>query len=170
MVVFLVLFVILVYMDNKPKVTPHTWTGPEYAHKEKSMDWLWTIGLITVVGAIATLYLHSYIFGIFILVSGASLIFFSVREPLNVTFTITGDGITIAGKDFPYSKLKGFNIIEYPTYSRLLVMTDGHFLPVINLPLPLSSQNEAYDILIKFIPELPLEESPSMKFMEKLGF
>jgi hypothetical protein len=157
-------------MDNKPNITPHTWTGPEYNHSEKSIDWLWTIGLLAIVGFIITLFFHSYVFGIFILVSGASLIFFSVRNPDEVSFTLTNDGITIGKKDYPYKNLKGFKIKEGVEWAKLLVMTDAKFLPILTLPLPEASVSEAYDILIQVVPELPLEESPSMLFMEKLGF
>jgi hypothetical protein len=157
-------------MDNKPKITPHTWTGPEYSHVPKSVDWFWAIGLVAIVGFIITLFFHSYVFGIFILVSGGCLIFFGVRHPHEVTFTITADGINIAGKEYAYRNLKGFAIKEHSPWSKLLILTDGKFLPVHSLPIPEESNSEVYSILIQFIPELPLEESPSVIFMEKLGF
>lgn len=157
-------------MENKPQIEPHTWNGPEYKHAPKSIDWLWTIGLLAVVGFVVALFFHNYIFGIFILVSGATLIFFSIRHPQDVSFLLTKDSINIAGKEYPYKKLKGFKIKENEEENKLLIMTDGHFLPILTIPLPIESSKQVYDILIEFLPELPLEESPSMIFMEKLGF
>ncbi len=157
-------------MDNKPKIEPHSWTGPEYDHTQKNIDWLWTVGLISIIGFILTIIFKSYVFGIFILVSGGTLIFFSIRNPQELSFTLTDESIVIEGKDFPYKKLKGFKIKENESGNKLLIMTDAHFLPVITLPIPKDASQNAYNILIQFIPELNLEESPSMKFMEKLGF
>lgn len=157
-------------MDDKPKIEPHTWSGPEYAHEEKSMDFFWTIGLVAILGFIVAVIFKSYVFGIFLLVSGASLIFFYIRPPQEVTFTLNGESINIAGKEYLYKNLKGFMVKRNIPWSKLLIMTDGKFLPILTLPLPSESDKEAYDILIQFIPELPLEESPSMKFMEKIGF
>lgn len=157
-------------MDEKPKIEPHTWSGPEYAHTEKSMDFFWAIGLISVLAFIVAVIFKSYVFGIFLLVSGASLIYFYIRPPQEVTFTITGESINIAGKEYLYKDLKGFMVKRNSPWSKLLIMTDSKFLPILTLPLPSESDKEAYNILIQFLPELPLTESPSMQFMEKLGF
>ncbi len=157
-------------MDDKPKIEPHTWSGFEYSHEEKSMDFFWAIGLVAVLGFIVAVIFKSYVFGIFLLVSGASLIFFYIRPPQEVTFTLNGESINIAGKEYLYKNLKGFMVKRNTPWSKLLIMTDGKFLPILTLPLPSESDKEAYDILIQFIPELPLEESPSMLFMEKIGF
>ena len=148
-----------------------TWSTPEYSHKERSNDWLWTVGLIVIVGCGFALWFHNYIFAIFIFIAGASLIMFSIREPGEVTFKIETDGFTMGRDTYDWDKLKSFNIKEKETeeYAKLLIETKKHFLPVYTIILPKKMIEQVKNNLIKVIPTSEINESQSMLFAEKIG-
>lgn len=146
------------------------WTAPEYIVKEHSVDFLWGIGLIAILGAGITLWFHSYLFAVFILVSGASLILFSVHRPRDVTFTIKTEGFMIDTVTYEWKNIKGFTIKNDHPYVKLLIMTSRSFLPVFTIPVPQNMMSEVQESLLQVAPVLELQESPSVIFMEKLGF
>lgn len=146
------------------------WRAPEYDHKEKGVDFFWTIGLIALVGAIIAIWKGNYVFGIFIIVSGACLIFFTMRKPEDVDFSINSDGINMGKDKHPWNNIKSFNIKDGSPYSKLMIETTKKFLPIYTLPLPSSLEDKTRSSLLKIIPNSEIQESPSMLFMEKLGF
>lgn len=146
------------------------WSAPEYKHKEKSVDFLWTIGLSTIVLAVAAVWLHNYLFAVFILISGGTLILFSIRNPQEVTFAIETSGITMGKDKYEWKKVKGFNIKKENNEALLLIELDKYMLPVYTIPLPIDIAPEIKESLLKIIPNKEIEESPSMKFIEKIGF
>ncbi len=152
------------------KIKKIEWTAPEYKHVEKSVDFLWAIGVIALVIAGIAIWQRNYIFAIFIITAGASLILFSIRHPLEVSFGIDTEGLTMGKDKYPWKRLKGFHIKKEEDHSTLLIETDKYFLPVYTIPMKLEITDEIKDELIKVIPNIELEESKSMLFMEKMGF
>jgi hypothetical protein len=147
-----------------------TWQGPEYAHEEKSADFIWTIALITLVAVGIAVWLANYVFAIFIFIAGCCLILFSIRPPEMVDFSIETEGMTIGKAKYGWKSIKGFRIVKGDPYAKLLIETSRKFLPIFTIPLPSERATETKETLLKVIPETELEESRSMKLMEKLGF
>jgi len=154
------------------KIDTIEWSAPEYVHKERDNDWFWTIGLIAIVAFGVAIWLHNFIFAIFILISGASLIMFTMRPPQEVTFAIETKGITMGRDLYPWKDIKSFNIKnnDHDSYAKLLIETSNHFLPIYTLPFSKEMVNEIKETLLKVIPRSEINESQSMLFMEKLGF
>ncbi len=146
------------------------WSAPEYTHIPKNTDWFWSIGLVALVGAGLAVWFHNYIFAIFILLSGASLIMTGIHHPLEVEFEISTAGLRINKDTYSYKKIKGYKMTRGSPYAKLLVETDKYFIPVLTIPVPEEYAQEVNDELMKVLPLLELEESASMIFMEKLGF
>lgn len=146
------------------------WQATEYNHKERGADWFWTIGLVTLVVCITAIWFHNYVFALFVLISGGSLILFTLRHPQVMTFSIDKEGLSI-GKDLhTWNKIKGFRVKDDGINPKLLVMTSRHFLPIYTIPLSLELVASIKEVLLRIIPEMQIEESGSMIFMEKLGF
>lgn len=146
------------------------WSAPEYKHKEKSVDFLWAIGLGTIVVCGAALWFSNYLFAVFIFISGCSLILFSIRHPQEVHFVIETSGITLGKDKYEWKKIKGFRVKKEEDYAVLLIELDKYLLPIYTIPLPLDQVQTVKDSLIKILPNIELEESKSIKFMEKIGF
>ena len=148
------------------------WTVPEYNHKEHDNDWFWAIGLITIVACIIAIFLHNYIFSIFILISGGCLIMFTMRPPQEIDFSIKTEGLTM-GKDlYPWKNIKAFDIKnkESDVFGKLMVETHKHLLPVYTIPFPKEKEIQIKESLLKVTTRKEIEESKTMVFMEKIGF
>jgi hypothetical protein len=146
------------------------WDALEYNHKERSVDWYWSVGLITIVVCVIAIWTKSYVFGIFLLIAGASLVLFSIRHPQKVNFSIETSGLTMGKDKYEWSRIKGFDIKKGEDISKLLIETNKHFLPVYTIPIPNDLVPEVKESLQKIIPLIELSESQSLIFMEKLGF
>lgn len=154
------------------KINTIEWSAPEYVHKERSNDWFWAIGLVTIVACGIAIWLHNYVFAIFLLISGGCLIMFTLRAPQEVKYVIETKGLTM-GKDLhTWKSIKSFNIKKNDTDSsaKLLIETGKHFLPIYTIPLPKELAEEVKDTLLKVATRSEIDESRSMIFMEKLGF
>ena len=145
------------------------WEAPEYNHKKRTPDFLWTIGLIALAIAIASIWFGNLVFAIFVLVAGASLIMFTIREPGQMNFAIKTEGLMVGKDKYEWKNIKGFNIIKGDPYGKLLIETSKYFLPVYAIPLPMSVVEGVKVELSKVIPKAEIKESASMAFAEKIG-
>ena len=146
------------------------WSAPEYKHEEKSIDFIWAIGLIALVMCVIATWKQNYLFAIFIFISGCSLVLFSIRHPQEVNFSIETSGLTMGKDKYEWKKIKGFHIKKEEARAVLLIEINKYFLPVYTIPLPIELVDTVRESLSKIIPNIELEESKSTKFMEKLGF
>ena len=148
------------------------WSAPEYNHKERSNDWFWALGLITLVAVIIAIVLKNYVFAVFLAVAGCTLIMFTMRHPQDVKFIIETKGLTMGRDLHAWKDLKSFNVKnnEKDVYAKLLIMTSKYFLPIYTIPFPKEKIDEIKETLLKVLPRSEIDESPSMLFMEKLGF
>ncbi|MEI6659798.1 MAG: hypothetical protein WCK91_00010 [bacterium] len=146
------------------------WRAPEYAHSNRGIDFFWTIGIVAVLGAILALWSRDFIFAIFILISGFCLIIFTIRKPHEIEFSIESGGISMGRDKYSWKNIKGFDLKTGAPYMKLLIETDKRFLPVYTIPLPVDMSDEVRSSIIRVVPNIELEESQSMLFMERLGF
>jgi len=154
------------------KINTIEWSAPEYSHKERDNDWFWAIGLITIIACGIAIWLHNYIFAVFLAISGCCLIMFTLRHPPDVKYLIETKGLTM-GKDLhTWKSIKSFNVKnnDKDEYAKLLIETSKHFLPIYTIPLPKNLIDEVKDTLLKVTTRSEIDESRSMVFMEKLGF
>jgi len=162
----------IINIMDEIKINTMNWTVPEYTHKERGNDWFWALGLITIVACGIAIWLHNYVFSIFIIISGASLILFTLRHPQDVTYIIETKGLSM-GKDlYKWKDLKSFNVKnnEIDIYGKLLIETKKHFLPIYTIPFPKELESQIKEILLLVLPRSEIDESKSMVFAEKLGF
>jgi len=154
------------------KINKIEWSAPEYSHRERDNDWFWAIGLITIVAFGIAIWLHNYVFAIFLFLAGASLILFTLRHPQNVNYVIETKGLAM-GKDFyEWKNIKSFNMKHRDENDnpKLLIETGKYFLPIYTIPFEKEKETEIKEALLLIIPRSDIDESKSMIFMEKLGF
>lgn len=148
------------------------WIAPEYLYKEHSNDWFWTIGLIALVGTIAAIWFESYVFAIFIFISGISLIMFTVKQPKIFEFTIDNKGLMVGKEEFFWKDLKSFNIkeLESSEFNKLLVETSKSFLPIYSFFIPKEITEKIRREVGKMVRKSEIDESRTIQFAEKIGF
>ncbi len=156
------------------KKDPITWHNHEYEHREKSRDWFFAVGIITVSAFVIAILFNNYILSILILLGGACMILFGNKEPDHVRFEINGAGILIDNVLYPFGTLHSFWVenndhLELP--SRLFIRSNKTLVPLIHIPLIWDvDPEEVRTHLLEHIPEEEQHESVSHMVMEYLGF
>ncbi|MEK7147997.1 MAG: hypothetical protein AAB758_01740, partial [Patescibacteria group bacterium] len=145
------------------------WDAHEYEHKERSSDWFWAVGIISISISIASIIFGNIIFAILILLSAFSLALFINRPPENVHVVITERGITKDKIHYPYSTLDSYWLDSDHPHPKILLRSEKMFMPIIRIPIGDTDPVELDELLAQFLPEkyhsLPLVE----KILEYLG-
>lgn len=155
------------------KVAPFRfeWEAHEYEHKERSQDWFWAMGILSVAIAAAVAIFGNVIFAIFILVAVFSLALFVNRPPENIRVVVDERGITRDRILYPYSTLESFWIDVDHSHPKIFVASEKIFLPLIVIPIGRDVDlEELHEALSQFLREKPLTLPWVEKILEFLGF
>lgn len=160
--------------ESHPATAPHLpliWQAFEYPHREKSNDWFWALGIITVGASVAAIFMHNILFALLIIVAGVALGLVSSREPDLVTFEISRRGIRIDDNLYPYQNLEGFWIEDHQHMftPKLLLKSKKWLMPVVVIPIEEVEPEDVYAALLFFLPEEELHEPFAHKIMEFVG-
>ena len=155
----------------EPKLRSVVWEAPEHHHIEKTHDWYWALGILTIAISVTALFLGNILFGMLILIAGGVLSIAAAREPQIIPFAVTLRGVRVGNDLFPYSTLESFFIDEdNPLGPQLLIRSKRMFMPLLVIPLPEDSIDEIDEIIGDRLPEEELEEPFFNKLLEFLGF
>lgn len=154
---------------QKPKALQ--WNTSEYEHKERSSDWFWAVGIMTVAIAITAIIFNNILFAIVIILSGFGLALFAARHPKDVLVEINERGIRMDSHFYPYHSLESFWVDEEDEdYPKILLKSQKLIMPYIVIPIEEVSADKVRDTLSKFLPEVYHSESNLQKLIEYLGF
>ena len=156
---------------------PIIWETYHYLHYEKSADWKWSVGIVSVTIALVSFMFANITFGVLILIGTLALLLHALQPPKVLRFEINTTGIRIDQESWSFANLKAFWIEdnkEFHIPSRILFQTDGAVTTMLILPLPIETdQRDIHDIheeLVKILPEKKINESMFQKILEYLGF
>lgn len=148
-----------------------SWSAPEYEERERSADWFWALGVIVATGAATAIIYSNYFFAILLLLGGGLLWFYGKKSPDWVEYELTGKGLRIKSRLYPYQYIKSFWVQKEPNKPLLFIKTERFFMPIISIPIEHDIAAQIHDIfLAKGIPEEEMREHPSEKIMDALGF
>ena len=147
------------------------WQAPEYRHYQRSNDWFWAVGIITICIAILAFIFNDALFGILILLSAGILVFYVIRIPQDVEYEINQRGIVVGKELHPYLTIESFWIETRGNIEpKIILKSKKAFLPYIIIPVHDESADEVASILRNFLEEKELSEPVAFKVMEYLGF
>lgn len=141
-----------------------TWKTYEHIHTDKSSDWYWIVGVVTVTIAIIAILLNNIIFAVLILIGSFTLTLLASKKPNLVNVTISSTGIMFNKTLFAYSGIESFWVETRDSYPRLLLKPKKLFAPFIVILLEDADPDDVRDILEK---KLPAEEHAE-PLLEKL--
>ena len=145
----------------------------EFDYKEKTADWFWAVGIITVsIAAVAIIY-DNPLFAVFMALAGLTVGMTARKLPRVITFEINTKGIIVDGVLYPYGNLKSFWVEESKwAPPKLLVKSEKFITPILVIPIETDVANASAvrGFLLSFLPEEKLLEPFSHKFMNYLGF
>ena len=88
------------------------WQAHEFEHKPKDRQWYWSVGIIAVGVAVASLLLQDYLFSVIAVIGGFTLMLVGSARPTRNTYTLTESGFMVGRDLVPYSKISRFAISE----------------------------------------------------------
>ena len=147
------------------------WEAHEYEHKERSTDWFWAVGIVSVSLAVTSIILGNIIFGLLILIGTAVLSLFALRPPETINVSLDEKGIVKGHVRYPYSSLESFWIDTDHPHKKIILQSEKLFMPLITVPLGPSTDidklhEKLSQVLTEKYHELPLIE----KLLDYLGF
>ena len=147
------------------------WQAPEYHHYQRSNDWFWAVGIITVSIATLAFVFNNALFGILILLSACILIFYVLRPPENIEYEVNQRGIVVGKELHPYLTIEAFWLETRGNIEpKIILKSKKTFLPYIIIPVHNESADEVASVLRNFLEEKELSEPMAFKVMEYLGF
>jgi hypothetical protein len=145
-----------------------SWTFPEYTQHQRKKGWYVWATLIFLALLAYAIFSANFLFGLILILVVIILFTYHHREPLEINFEISGDGILIGERQFDYKDFKKFWLVyEPPAIKNLYLEQTSPFKPVIVIPL----QNENPVKVRKFLKEVLTEdlEKESESTTEALG-
>jgi hypothetical protein len=152
---------------------PLIWEALEYEHTERSSDWYWAVGIISVSVAIISIMLGNIIFAIVVMVSAFALIVSARRHPKLVTYQLTSTGIHIDEERFPYGKLRCFWVDDNSAtdeISKIYFKSRDITTPLISLPLEDITPQEARGFLLHQLLEEEIHPPLLEQLLKHVGF
>ena len=140
------------------------WDAREYIPKDKNGGWY--VGLIVVclvLIAIAVL-LQWWTFVIVVILSGVALIFYSVRPPRVLHYSLTSKGLSEGNKLYDYAEYKSFGVLKEDDNFAIVLTPRKRFAPGVKVYFP---QDQGEKIVDAFGARLPMEEV-KLDFLDKI--
>ena len=147
-----------------------SWDAPEHLHIEKTNDWYWSVGIITITAAALAIIFNNFVFGILILVAAFALVVHAAKKPKMVHCEIDDRGIVLDEILYPFLTLESFWIDAHEQPSKILVKSHKTFMPFIVIYIEEVDPEQVREILLNYIAETEHREPFSLKLLEKFGF
>jgi hypothetical protein len=141
------------------------WDAHEYEHKERSSDWFWAVGIISVSVAVTAVILGNIIFGILVLISAFALSLFANRLPSTIHMIVDEKGVTRDKILYPYPTLKSFWIDTEHPHKKIILRSEKMFMPLIVIPL---GDETLVEKIHENLSSMLSEEFHSLPFVEKI--
>jgi len=147
-----------------------TWSAPEHYHTEKTNDWYWSVGLITLALAAAAFIFGQVITGIFVLVAAAALIIHISHTPRVLNCEINDRGVMVEKTMYPFLTLDSFWIAHDEDPAKLIMKSRKIFMPFIVIHIDDVDPEEVRQVLLRYIAETEHHEPFLMHLLERFGF
>lgn len=147
-----------------------SWNAPEHFHVEKSPDWYWGVGIITLALSAVCIILGNIITGIFVLVAAVALVLHASQPPRIAYHEINDRGILVHDKFYPFLSLESFWIPHDEVPSKIILKSRKVMMPYIIIYIEELDPEEVRALMLRYIAETEHHEHFLHKVLEGLGF
>lgn len=147
------------------------WRAPEFEHREKSADWYWILGIVTIVGALIAVIFSNILFAMFIIISGFIMGVYGSKNPDIIECEIDKRGIRINDNLYTFVSLHSFWIDETHKHHPVLLFTSKSTLSLqMSVLLPEEIADPVQDFLLSHMHEELQQESFTDRIMKWIHF
>jgi hypothetical protein len=147
-----------------------SWNAPEHFYVEKSPDWYWAVGIITLAIAAVTIILGNIITGIFVLVAAVALVIHASQPPRIVYHEINDRGLIVHDKFYSFLTLESFWIPHDEFPAKIILKSRKLLMPYIVLFIDELDPEEIREVMLRYIAETEHHEHFLHKVFERCGF
>ena len=138
-----------------------TWSAPEFIYYEKRTGW--NIG-VAIVGALLILLAfveRNFLLAVFIAISSILVIYWGMRKPDMLTYTLSEKGLDIQGKkSYPMESFVGFAIVELSEdATEAVIKTKRSINTYLKLILPPEERTRIEEFLKDHVEAMEYEET-----------
>ncbi|MBM3260869.1 hypothetical protein FJY93_00440 [Candidatus Kaiserbacteria bacterium] len=154
--------------------TPVTlrWEAYEHDHIERSADWYWALGIVTVSVVIISVLLHNILFGVVVVIAAFTIALIARTPPQLITFEISDRGIRTGKTLHRYSDIISFWVEDEIAHDRPVLLVDTTKWSAPNLVIPIEHIDP--DLVRSYLQERATEkhmmEPLTHKIVEFFGF
>lgn len=132
------------------------WTASEFIAHHKSAGWYGSFALaILGIAALVFLLTKDWVGPGAVVLVGISLIIFGARQPRQLQYALSGDGLLVANKYFPLDSFRSFTIIDEGAFSSIVFMPLKRFGQFITVYFDPHDEEKIINLLAS---RLPLED------------
>jgi hypothetical protein len=146
------------------------WEAPIHLYTEKSSDWYWAVGLITLALAAVAIMFGEIITGIFVIVAAAALVLHASHKPHAVRHEINDRGIINDQTLYPFLSLDSFWIPHDEFPAKIILKSRKLLMPYIIMYIDEVDPEDVRATLLKYIAETEHREHLLKRLLERLGF
>ena len=148
------------------------WQALEYEHREKDSNWYWAVGALGGVLAILALVFANLLVAILAVVGTCAVLLQGARPPAMVAYGLTGKGVRVGERLYPYDHLKSFWVSDEVEHKSKKIIIESHKLvPHIILPLPAEIPGESARVYLRDkLAEVRHEDTLADALGDVLGF
>ena len=147
-----------------------SWNAPEHYHVEKTPDWYWGVGIITLALAVVAFIFGNIITGIFVLVAAITLVLHASKPPRTIYHEVNDRGLVIHDTLYPFVSLESFWIPHDEFPSKIILKSRKTFMPFIIMLIDETDPEEIREVMLKYIAETEHREHFLHHILERLGF
>jgi len=146
-------------MNKNKEIIDVSWQAPEYEYYEKTTDWYWILGFVTVAIIMSSAIAGNWLLAVMSALCGFSVALYGSKEPETITFRITSEGVRAGRQMYRYEDLHVFWIDRHPWHdSRLLLHSKSAIAPHVVILLDGADQDEIRETLSKFLKEEEIQD------------
>ena len=148
-----------------------SWSASEFVSYQKGASWY--VGILTVVmivAAIIVLITSDFISaGVTILV-GILFLVFASRKPRVLTYAISSSGIQVGEKQYSFSELRSFAVIDEGSLRSIMLLPTQRFKPAVSIYYEPNEEQKIIDTLGSYLPHEERKQELIDRFMHKIRF
>jgi hypothetical protein len=142
-------------VEEHSRDTLMKWQAPEFEVYEKSPRWYLTMALILTAVVIYAIVTNSVIMTITFILIGVVGYIYLQKEPRNLTFAITPDGVIVGNEIYDFEDMDSFWIFYDPPHEKILSLhMRGRMMPFIHIPIGSENPVTMRHNLLNYVPEI----------------
>ncbi len=139
-----------------------SWNFPEYTTPERTKSWYIFAILFFIALLLYSVFTANFLFGLIIIMLVIIMFILHNKEPLEINFEITKDGIKIDDQKYDFSSIENFWLIyDPPQVKNLYFKFKSTFKPTLIIPLLNQNPLKTREILKEYLLEDLDKESES---------